>query len=100
MFLFVVMFLTIVSGCDKKEDKPENVVHDNTVEYYVTTEKLPTGAYTLNTHLVVFNQNSQKFDFSRIDTLPNPGTQVIEDDDGNKQTVPNEYQVYFTIKNK
>lgn len=104
LFVLLMLVFTVITftSCEKKgEQTPPNIVHDNSIEYYVTSKLQTNGSTILTTHMIIFKGNSQFKDLTVIDTLPSLGTEKVNigtDDEPKDSLIAKEYDIFFTIK--
>lgn len=94
LFAFVAIAFSLpFNGCSK-DDVETNIVHENSFEKYVKSQKLPDGRFIFEDKKMIFSKGTLIFGKSTYDTLP--ALPKIQDDDGN--WVDDEYQIYFVLQ--
>ena len=92
-------FISMLNGCSQDEPIPPTIVHDNSVEYYADSHRLPDGKTVVTTNQIIFYQNRIVKNYSFNDTLPDLGKETIKTADEERDTIVNkEYDIYFQMK--
>lgn len=96
-----LLILALLSGCD--QEKPEQVtdvkvVKKNAIEILAKTARLPDGRFVVHLHKNLYH-NEQLIGVDTLrDTLPDLGMETVTDEEsGEKQTVPVQYNVLFKV---
>ncbi len=97
--VIIIIVAIFVSTNTEETAIPPSISHENSVEYYTDSYRLPDGRTLLTTTQRIYSQHLTLKEFVFSDTLPNLGTEKTQTPDGERDTIVNkEFDIYFQMK--